>query len=112
MPQRSGCVLRNCTPGPGHPWESSPRHGFVGQANLRRSRHRGADVVRHRDIRVLPVGGLIWTPNADNRLEWFRNQSVAGVAEVGSVFARTISANRVPEFNPTDTIMLSAGATF
>jgi len=25
---------------------------------------------------------------------------------------RTISANRVPEFNPNDTIMVSAGATF
>jgi hypothetical protein len=34
------------------------------------------------------------------------------VAEVGYVFARTISANRVPEFNPNDTVMLSAGATF
>jgi hypothetical protein len=32
--------------------------------------------------------------------------------EVGYVFARTISANRVPEFNPNDTIMMSAGATF
>ena len=37
---------------------------------------------------------------------------LAGVAEVGYVFARTISANGVPEFNPTDTLMLSAGATF
>ncbi len=130
----------------------------------------GAAVVRQLDMRVLPVGGLIWTPNADNRLEllfprsrfvrkaqsfdagggawiytavqfgggswavtlpddttalvtisdlrailgleWFRTRSVAGVAEVGYVFARTISANRVPEFNPSDTIMLSAGATF
>ena len=130
----------------------------------------GAAVVRQLDMRVLPVGGLIWTPNADNRLEllvprsryvrkvqsfdggggawlysafqfgggswavtlpddttalvtisdlrailgleWFRNRSVAGVAEVGYVFARTISANRVPEFNPNDTVMLSAGATF
>jgi len=130
----------------------------------------GAAVVRQLDMRVLPVGGLIWTPNADNRLEllvprsryvrkvrsfdggggawlysafqfgggswavtlpddttalvtisdlrailgleWFRSRSVAGVAEVGYVFARTISANRVPEFNPNDTIMLSAGATF
>jgi len=130
----------------------------------------GAAVVRQLDMRVLPVGGLIWTPNSDNRLEllvprsryvrkvwsfadgggtwvysafqfgggswavtlpddttalvtvsdlrailgleWFRTRSVAGVAEVGYVFARTISANRVPEFNPTDTLMLSAGATF
>jgi len=130
----------------------------------------GAAVVRQLDMRVLPVGGLIWTPNADSRLEllvprsryvrkvrsfdggggawvysafqygggswavtlpddttalvtisdlrailgleWFRNRSMAGVAEVGYVFARTISANRVPEFNPSDTIMLSAGATF
>ena len=45
-------------------------------------------------------------------LEWFRSGSVAGVAEMGYVFARTISANGVPEFNPNDTIMLSAGATF
>jgi len=130
----------------------------------------GAAVVRQLDLRVLPVGGLIWTPNADTRLEllvprsrfvrkvrsfddgggawvytafqfgggswavtlpddttalvtvsdlrailgleWFRSRSVAGVAEVGYVFARTISANGVPEFNPNDTIMLSAGATF
>jgi len=59
VPQRSGCVLRNCTPGPGHP---SGRY----QADMREAK----------------------------------------------VFARTISANRVPEFNPNDTIMLSAGATF
>lgn len=130
----------------------------------------GAAVVRQLDMRVLPVGGLIWTPDADNRLEilvprsrlvrkvrsfddgggawvysafqfgggswavtlpddttalvtisdlrailgleWFRGRGVAGVAEVGYVFARTISANRVPEFNPDDTVMLSAGATF
>jgi len=129
----------------------------------------GAAVVRQLDMRVLPVGGLIWSPNADTRLEilvprsrfvrkvrslgeggvgaysalqygggsWavtlpddttalvtisdlrailglelFRSRTVAGVAEVGYVFARTISANRVPEFNPTDTLMLSAGATF
>ncbi|MEI7862654.1 MAG: hypothetical protein WCJ21_08485 [Planctomycetota bacterium] len=129
----------------------------------------GAAVVRQLDMRVLPVGGLIWSPNTDTRLEllvprsrfvrkvrslgeggvwaysalqygggswavtlpddttalvtisdlrailgleWFRSRTVAGVAEVGYVFARTISANRVPEFNPTDTLMLSAGATF
>lgn len=130
----------------------------------------GAAVVRQLGLRVLPVGGLIWTPNEDHRLEllvprsryvlrvrsfaggggawaytalefgggswavtlpddstalvtvsdlravagveWFRTRTVAGVAEVGYVFARTISANRVPEFNPDDTLMLSAGATF
>ena len=130
----------------------------------------GAAVVRQLDMQVLPVGGLIWTPNETNRLEllvprsrfvrkvrgfaagggawlysavqfgggswavtlpddttalvtvsdlrailgleWFRSRSVAGVAEVGWVFARTISANRVPEFNPDDAVMLSAGATF
>ena len=130
----------------------------------------GAAVVRQLGMRVLPVGGLIWTPNEQTRLEllvprsrlvrkvrsfdgggglwtytalqfgggswavtlpddttalgtvsdlrailgveWFRTRTVAGVAEVGYVFARTISANRVPEFNPNDTIMLSAGATF
>lgn len=130
----------------------------------------GAAVVRQLDMRVLPVGGLIWSPNAENRLEllvprsrivrrlrgldgggaiwgysalqfgggswavtlpdastalvtisdlrgilgleWFRSRAVAGVAEVGYVFARTVSANRVPEFNPTDTVMLSVGATF
>ena len=130
----------------------------------------GAAVVRQLDMRVLPVGGVIWTPSTDSRLEllvprsryvrkvksfnngggawiytacqfgggswsvtlpdattalvtisdlrailgleWFRSSSVAGVAEVGYVFARTISANRVPEFNPNDTLMLQAGATF
>lgn len=130
----------------------------------------GAAVVRQLDMRVLPVGGLIWTPSEQTRLEllvprsrlvrkvtswatggglwaygavqfgggswavtlpddttalvtvsdlravagleWFRTRTVAGVAEVGYVFARTISANRVPEFNPNDTLMLSAGATF
>ena len=130
----------------------------------------GAAVVRQLGMRVLPVGGLIWTPNEENRLEllvprsryvrkvrsfvggggawaytalqfgggswavtlpddstalvtvsdlravlgleWFRTRTIAGVAEVGYVFARTISANRVPEFNPNDTLMLSAGATF
>lgn len=130
----------------------------------------GAAVVRQLDMRVLPVGGLIWTPNEQTRLEllvprsrlvrkvtslatgggvwaygavqfgggswavtlpddstalvtvsdlravlgleWFRSRSVAGVAEVGYVFDRTISANRVPEFNPNDTLLLSAGATF
>ncbi len=130
----------------------------------------GAAVVRQLDMRVLPVGGLIWTPNEDHRLEllvprsryvrkvrsfargggawaytalqfgggswavtlpddttalvtvsdlravlgleWFRTRTVAGIAEAGYVFARTISANRVPEFNPADTLMLSAGATF
>ena len=130
----------------------------------------GAAVVRQLGLRVLPVGGLIWTPNEDNRLEllvprsrfvrrvrsfaggggvwaysavqfgggswavtlpddttalvtvsdlrailgveWFRSRTIAGVAEVGYVFSRTVSANRVPEFNPADTLMLSAGATF
>lgn len=130
----------------------------------------GAAVVRQLDMRVLPVGGLLWTPNADFRLEllvprsrlawkmrefdsgraawgylacqygggtwavtlpgntsvvvtssdlrailgleWFRSRTVAGVAEVGYVFARTISANGVPEFNPNDAVMLQLGATF
>lgn len=130
----------------------------------------GAAVVRQLDLRVLPVGGLVWTPNEANRLEllvprsrfarrirafegggaawtyaacqfgggtwaialpdettavvtssdlrailgieWFRSRTVAGVAEVGYVFARTISANGVAEFNPTDAIMLQLGATF
>jgi hypothetical protein len=130
----------------------------------------GAAVVRQLDMRVLPVGGLVWTPNEANRLEvlvprsrlarrvltfdgggaawtyaacqfgggtwaialpddttavvtssdlrailgleWFRSRTVAGVAEVGYVFARTISANGVAEFNPTDAVMLQLGATF
>jgi hypothetical protein len=130
----------------------------------------GAAVVRQLDMRVLPVGGLIWTPDRDNRLEllvprsriarkvrqftdggaawtylacqfgggswavtlpddttalvtisdlrailgleWFRSRTVAGVAEVGYVFARTVSANGTPEFNPNDAVMLQAGATF
>lgn len=130
----------------------------------------GAAVVRQLDMRVLPVGGLLWTPTADARLEllvprsrlawklrqfetggaawtylacqfgggtwaialpdsstavvtssdlrailgleWFRSRTVAGVAEVGYVFARTISANGTPEFNPSDTLMLQLGATF
>jgi hypothetical protein len=130
----------------------------------------GAAVVRQLDMRVLPVGGLVWTPNEANRLEllvprsrlarrvltfdgggaawtyaacqfgggtwaialpddttavvtssdlrailgleWFRSRTVAGVAEVGYVFARTISANGVAEFNPTDALMLQLGATF
>jgi hypothetical protein len=130
----------------------------------------GAAVVRQLDMRVLPVGGLVWTPNEAHRLEllvprsrlarrvltfdgggaawtyaacqfgggtwaialpddttavvtssdlrailgleWFRSRTVAGVAEVGYVFARTISANGVAEFNPTDAIMLQVGATF
>lgn len=130
----------------------------------------GAAVVRQLDLRVLPVGGLVWTPSPDLRLEllvprsrlawklpgleragaawcyaacqfaggtWavllpdettamvtssdlrailglelFRSRTVAGVAEVGYVFARTISANGVPEFNPTDSVMLQVGATF
>lgn len=130
----------------------------------------GAAVVRQLDMRVLPVGGLLWTPGANARLEllvprsrfawkvrdfrsggaawsyaacqfgggtwaialpddttavvtssdlrailgveWFRTRTVAGVAEVGYVFARTISANGTPEFNPTDTVMLQLGATF
>lgn len=130
----------------------------------------GAAVVRQLDMRVLPVGGLIWTPDEDNRLEllvprsriarkvrqfegggaawtylacqfgggtwavtlpddttalvtvsdlrailgfeWFRSRTVAGVAEVGYVFARTVSANGTPEFNPNDAVMLQAGATF
>jgi hypothetical protein len=130
----------------------------------------GAAVVRQLDMRVLPVGGLIWTPDQDNRLEllvprsriarkvrqfagggaawsylacqfgggtwavtlpdettalvtvsdlrailgieWFRSRTVAGVAEVGYVFARTVSANGTPEFNPNDSVMLQAGATF
>jgi len=130
----------------------------------------GAAVVRQLDMRVLPGGGLIWTPNEDNRvellvprsriarkvrqfagggaawsylacqfgggtwavtlpddttalvtvsdlrailgIEWFRSRTVAGVAEVGYVFARTVSANGTPEFNPNDSVMLQAGATF
>lgn len=130
----------------------------------------GAAVVRQLDMRVLPVGGLLWTPNADARLEllvprsriawklrefagggaawsyvacqygggtwavatadgstvvvtssdirailgleWFRSRTVAGVAEVGYVFARTISADGTPEFNPNDAIMLQLGTTF
>lgn len=44
-------------------------------------------------------------------VEWFRDRIMAGVAEDGYVFARTISADGVPEFNPLDTVMLSAGAT-
>ena len=130
----------------------------------------GAAVVRQLDMRVLPVGGLIWTPDQDNRLEllvprsriahkvrqfagggaawsylacqfgggtwavtlpdettalvtvsdlrailgieWFRSRTVAGVAEVGYVFARTGSATGTPEFNPHDSVMLQAGATF
>ena len=130
----------------------------------------GAAVVRQLDMQVLPVGGLLWTPNEATRLEllvprsrfahrilafpgggaawayaacqfaggtwaielpdnttavvtssdlratlgleWFRSRTVAGVAEVGYVFARTISANGVAEFNPTDAIMLQLGGTF
>jgi len=130
----------------------------------------GAAVVRQLDMHVLPVGGLIWTPDEAHRLEllvprsrvarrmwsapgggglwaygavqfgggswavtlpddktalvtvsdlralvgleWFLTRRVAGVAEAGWVFARTISADGVPEFNPTDGLMLSAGATF
>jgi len=130
----------------------------------------GAAVVRQLDMHVLPVGGLIWTPDPSSRLEllvprsrvarklwsspgggglwaysavqfgggswavtlpddttalvtvsdlralvgleWFLSRRVAGVAEAGWVFARTISANGVPEYNPSDTLMLSAGATF
>jgi hypothetical protein len=130
----------------------------------------GAAVVRQLDMRVLPVGGLLWTPNTTTRLEllvprsrfawklpefdsgstawsylacqfgggtwaialpdgstavvtssdlrvilgleWFRSRTVAGVAEVGYVFDRTISANGTPEFNPNDAVMLQLGATF
>jgi len=130
----------------------------------------GAAAVRQLDMQVLPVGGLLWTPSADARLEllvprsrlawklrqfesggaawsylacqfgggtwaialpdsstavvtssdlrailgveWFRSRTVAGVAEVGYVFARTISANGASEFNPNDTLMLQLGATF
>lgn len=130
----------------------------------------GAAVVRQLDMRVLPVGGLLWTPSERARLEllvprsrfawkmkdfaaggaawsyvacqfdggtwaialpdestavvtvsdlrailgveWFRSRTVAGVAEVGYVFARTISANGNPEFNPNDAVMLQLGATF
>jgi hypothetical protein len=130
----------------------------------------GAAAVRQLDMQVLPVGGLLWTPGPDARLEllvprsrlawrlrqfdsggaawtylacqfgggtwaialpdsstavvtssdlrailgveWFRSRTVAGVAEVGYVFARTISANGSPEFNPNDALMLQLGATF
>lgn len=130
----------------------------------------GAAVVRQLDLRVLPVGGLIWSPRADTRLEllvprsrvarkiadlagggaawayaacqfaggtWavtmpddstavvtssdlravlglevFRSRTMAGVSEVGYVFSRTISANGTPEYNPSDAVMLSLGATF
>lgn len=130
----------------------------------------GAAVVRQLDMQVLPVGGLVWTPNDATRLEllvprsrfarrlrtftgggaawaytacqfgggtwaitlpddttavvtssdlrailgleWFKSRTVAGVAEVGYVFARTISANGVAEFNPTDALMLQLGATY
>jgi len=128
----------------------------------------GAAVVRQLDMHVLPVGGLIWSPGPDARvellvprsrvarrigragagvwayaacqfgggswsvelpdsstalvtisdlrailgLEWFRSRSVAGVAEVGYVFARTVSANGTPQDNPSDAVMLQAGATF
>jgi hypothetical protein len=130
----------------------------------------GAAVVRQLDMRVLPVGGLVWTPNDATRLEllvprsrfarrvrsfsgggaawtyaacqfgggtwsillpdettamvtssdlrailgveWFRSRRVAGVAEVGYVFARTISANGVAEYNPSDAIMLQLGGTY
>jgi hypothetical protein len=130
----------------------------------------GVAVVRQLDLGVLPVGGLVWTPSEDARLEllvprsrfalkarefasggaawtyvacqfgggtwavrladdstatvttsdlraivgleWFRGRMATGVAEAGYVFARTISANGIPEFYPTDTVMLQLGATF
>jgi len=59
---------------------------------------------------VLPDDSTALVTSSDLRailgLEWFRSRTVAGVAEVGYVFARTISANGVAEFNPTDAIML------
>jgi len=130
----------------------------------------GAAVVRQLDMQVLPVGGLLWTPNDNARLEllvprsrlalkiqesssggslwaytacqfgggtwaialpdsstavvtvsdlravlgfeWFRSQMTATVAEIGYVFARTISANGTPEFNPSDSLMLQLGTVF
>ncbi len=130
----------------------------------------GVAVVRQLDLGVLPVGGLVWTPNENARLEilvprsrfawkahefasggavwtysalqfgggtwavtladdstatvttsdlravlgleWFRGHMTTGVAEVGYVFARTVSANGTPEFYPRDTIMFQLGTTF
>ncbi len=129
----------------------------------------GVAVVRQLESRILPVGGLVWTPNDQTRLElvvprmrvarqlggavcddlwvylagqfgggswaitlddgsstlltysdlrvsvgaeWYTTTRLSGVAEVGYVFARDISAFDVSQFTPDDTWMIRLGITF
>lgn len=44
--------------------------------------------------------------------EWLRSSSVAGVAEVGYVFARNISAYDVSQFVPNDAVMLQLSTVY
>ena len=44
--------------------------------------------------------------------EWMRSSSIAGVAEVGYVFARNISAYDVSQFVPNDAVMLQLSAVY
>ncbi len=129
----------------------------------------GVAVVRQLESRILPVGGLVWTPNDQTRLElvvprmrvarqlggavcddlwvylagqfgggswaitlddgsstlltysdlrvsvgaeWYTTTRLSGVAEVGYVFARDISAFDASQFTPDDTWMIRLGITF
>lgn len=129
----------------------------------------GVAVVRQLESRILPVGGLIWTPDDATRVEllvprmrvarrlrsgrrddlwvyvagqfgggswgitladgsttlltyndlrvvvgaeWLTTDRLSGVAEIGYVFARDISAFGASQFTPTDTLLLRLGVTF
>jgi hypothetical protein len=129
----------------------------------------GVAVVRQLESRVLPVGGLIWTPNDATRfelvvprmrvarrvsesmkgslwtyvagqfgggswaitfddgsttlltyndlrimwgVEWLTASRLSGVAEIGYVFSRDITAFDASQFTPTNSLLLRLGCTF
>lgn len=129
----------------------------------------GVAVVRQLESRILPVGGLIWTPNDATRcelvvprmrvarrirestkgslwtyvagqfgggswaitlddgsttlltyndlrvmwgVEWLTAGRLSGVAEVGYVFSRDITAFDASQFNPSNSVLFRLGCTF